>query len=90
MATLRERKTRKGERRWQALVRRQGLPDKVATFRTKREAERWAQIEEGDIAAARHLPGLAAERHTVGQLIAKYRATLTDKRRVAIGKHLDW
>jgi integrase len=90
MATFRERKTEKGERRWQAIVRRQGAPDSVATFSTKRAAERWAAITEGKIAEHRHLPGLEAERHTVNELLDRFIPELGVERRKFIAGQIRW
>ncbi len=90
MATFRERLTARGERKWQAIVRRDGFPDKVATFPAKRDAERWARLIEGDDAKGRHLPSLEAERHTLAQLFDRYEPELTPKRRKAVAAHLTW
>lgn len=90
MATFRERTTDAGERRWQAIVRRDGYPTKSATFPTKRDAERWARIVEGEYAQAKHLPTLEAERHTLDDLLDRHTKELTGKRRKAVGAHLAW
>ncbi|MGB5103470.1 MAG: hypothetical protein WBO04_09140, partial [Steroidobacteraceae bacterium] len=90
MAQFRERVTAKGERKWQAVVRREGFPDKRATFPTKRDAERWARIIEGEFAKGRHLPSLEAERHTLADLFDRFDKELTAKRRKAVAAHLKW
>lgn len=72
MATIRKRPNSSGETRYQAIVRRDGYPPKSATFPTKRDAERWARLVEGDYARGKHLPSLEAERHTVGDLFDRY------------------
>ena len=90
MATFRERVTAKGERKWQAIVRRDGFPDKVATFPAKRDAERWARLIEGEYAKGRHLPTLEAERHTLADLLDRHQKELTEKRRKAVAAHLAW
>lgn len=90
MATYRERRTKNGERKWQAIVRREGYPDKVATFPTKRDAERWAKIAEGEYAAGKHLPSLEAERHTLADLLDRHTPELTPKRQKAVRAHLAW
>ena len=90
MATFRERVTSNGERKWNAIVRREGFPDKSATFPNKRDAERWARLIEGDYAKGRHLPSLEAERHTVTELVNRYEPELTPKRRKAVAAHLVW
>lgn len=90
MAQFRERVTSKGERKWQAVVRRDGFPDKRATFPTKRDAERWARIMEGEFAKGKHLPSLEAERHTLADLFDRFDKELTPKRRKAVAAHLKW
>ena len=89
MATFRERVSSKGERKWQAIVRRDGYPAKRATFPTRRDAERWARIVEGEYAKGKHLPSLEAERHTFAELLDRYvKHDMTDKRRKACAAHL--
>jgi len=90
MATYRERKTKNGETKWQAIVRREGYPDKVATFPTHRDAVRWAKIAEGEYAAGKHLPSLEAERHTLADLFDRYTPEMTAKRHKAVAAHLAW
>jgi integrase len=88
VATFRERVTAKGERKWQAIVRREGFPDKSATFPTRRDADRWARLIEGEYAKGRHLPGLEAELHTLAELLERYVPELTPKRRRAVDAQL--
>jgi integrase len=88
MATIRERVSSKGERRWQAIVRREGFPARRSTFPTKRDAERWARLVEGEYAQAKHLPSLEAERHTFAELLKRYEPEMPDKRRKACAAHL--
>jgi integrase len=90
MATFRQRTTDSGQRRWQAIVRRHGAPDSVATFSTKRAAERWAAITEGKIAEHRHLLGLEAERHTVNDLLNRFTPELNAERRKFIAGQIKW
>jgi integrase len=90
MAQFRERVTSKGERKWQAVVRRDGFPDKRATFPSKRDAERWARIMEGEFAKGKHLPSLEAERHTLADLFDRFDKELAPKRRKAVAAHLKW
>ena len=68
---IRKRTTRAGVVRWQALVRRKGHPDTVATFDSRREAEAWGAVED-----ARRMtrPRLAGDgRRTVADLIDAYK-----------------
>lgn len=90
MATFRELATSKGERRWQAVVRRKGMPHRFATFATKRAAERWALSLEGQVAEQRHLPQLEAERHTLNDLFKRWEPELSPGRRHDVQAHLSW
>ncbi len=90
MATFREMTTGKGERRWQAVVRRKGMPPRYATFTAKRDAERWALGLEGQVAQARHLPMLEGERRTLTELLDRFEPELTPKRKKAVAAQLAW
>jgi integrase len=90
MATFRKRETKNGQTRWLAIVRREGFPEKSATFPTKRDAERWAALLEGEYAKGKHLPSLEAERHTLADLLDRFGPELTEKRRKAVAAHLTW
>jgi integrase len=90
MATFQELRTSKNERRWKAMVRRKGFPTRYATFTTKRDAERWAMSMEGQVAQAKHLPMLEAERHTLADLLDRYAPEIPAKRKKAVTAHLTW
>lgn len=90
MASFRERTTDNGERRWQALVRRKGRPDLAATFSAKREAMRWASIQEGEAAEEKHLPQLIGGKHTVNELLDRYEPTLSPNKLKPRRAHLAW
>lgn len=77
MATFRKRGTR-----WQAIVRRQGLPLLTKTFKTKGDASLWArQIEhQADAGFLRDDPRVLAK-ITLGDLITRYRDEITPKKR---------
>jgi len=68
MATFRQRDSGY----WQAIVRRKGHPDQSKTFRTKTEAEAWAQAVEADMRRGLYHSTSEAERMTVGELIADF------------------
>src|SRR5688572_11655979 len=90
MATFRRRETKNGEIRWLAVVRRDGFPDKSATFPAERDAKRWARLIEGEYATGKHLPSHEAERHTLAELLDRWEPELTPKRRKAVAAHLTW
>ncbi len=81
MATISERRTDRGELRYQVKVRLQGHPPQAATFRRKKEALRWAQATEAALRERRYFKGAGAERRTVGDLIARYLAEVLPAKR---------
>lgn len=67
MATV----SRRGDRQWQAKVRRKGHVASV-TFETKVRAEAWARQIESDIDAGRFHPGrLEAEKVTLAEALGR-------------------
>lgn len=76
MATISERRTENGERRYQAKVRLKGYPPQAATFRRKKEAERWAQATEAALRERRYFKAAESERRTVGEVIDRYLAEI--------------
>lgn len=77
MATIRKR----GEYQWQAQVRREGYPATSKTFETRKDAERWARAIERELDQGIYLPRGEAERTTVADLIARYRADVLPTKR---------
>lgn len=69
--------TQTGPRSWRALIRRKGHKALCRTFRTEREARKWAQITEAEILAGRHVSSGGT---TVAGAIAEFRK-LREKRR---------
>lgn len=68
MATI----SRRGERQWQAKIRRKGVAA-ANTFETKARAEAWARQIEADIDAGRFQPGrIEAERTTLKEALERY------------------
>ena len=93
MATITERRTEHGERHYQVKVRLKGYPPQAATFRRKKEAERWAQATEAALRERRYFKAAEAERRTVGEVIDRYlREILPTKRgsRKQRGQFLWW
>ncbi len=72
MATIRERKTSKGEPRFFVWVRLKGFPEQTATFSRKTDAKKWAQHTEAAIREGRHFKTTQAKKKTLAQLIDKY------------------
>jgi integrase len=72
MATITERRTETGGLRYQVKVRLKGHPPQAATFRRKKEAERWAQSTEAALRERRYFKAAESERRTVGEAIDRY------------------
>ena len=79
MATIQERKAANGQTRFRALVRIKGSPTRTRTFQRKTDARRWAQQVEADLRRGRGLFDHLAEKHTLGDLFARYRPTLAER-----------
>lgn len=77
MATIRKLQSGK----FQAIIRRKGHPDRVQTFTTRRAAETWASVAEGDIASGRAHG--AAHAHRFSDLCKAYRSGPLTKLRAA-------
>jgi integrase len=72
MATVTERRTEKGERRYYVKVRLKGYPPQAATFNRKKDALRWAQSTEAALRERRYFKAAESERRTVGEVIDRY------------------
>lgn len=73
MATICKRYNRQGQHiGWQAKVRRKGQKPVSETFRTKAEAEKWANQIEGQAATGRVLDNRAAFRTTLREVLEDY------------------
>lgn len=72
MATIRERKTSKGEVRYQAIVRLKGFAPQTATFNRKTDAKRWVINTEAAIREGRHFKTTESKKHTLNDLIDRY------------------
>ena len=84
MATIRKRGSR-----FQVQVRRQGQPIQSRTFLQLKDAQAWARQME--VQADRHdLPSdpRALQRITLGDLVIRYRATVTVRKRSAEIEHI--
>ena len=71
MAYFRKRQGKKGIR-WQAVIRKGSRRSQVATFRTKGEAEDWANGIELAISKGTYLPSHEARKRTVQDLLERY------------------
>ena len=72
MATIITRKTTDGHTSYIVRIRRKGYPSHTATFHSRTDAKKWAQVTEGAVLEGRHFPTAEAKRHTLADLIDRY------------------
>jgi hypothetical protein len=93
MATITKRVAR-GKTVWGVRIRRKGQPLLTATFERLTDAKQWAARQEAAISESRAIPGSAARRHTVTDLIDRYRKSILPQKRYSTirnqMKQLDW
>jgi integrase len=82
MATI-----RKLRGRWQAQVRRRGVPPRAKSFDSKTQAERWARELEAEADRSGWVADTrAAEKTTLGELLARYANEVTPTKRGAVSE----
>lgn len=92
MATITARKGVKGVR-YRAEVRLRGYPPASATFERKTDAQRWIAQTETEIRAGRYFKTVEAARHTLAELIDRYRRDVMPSKgpwQEHQAPHLDW
>jgi len=72
MATIEERRTKNGERRYRAKIRLQGHPTVTKSFRRRTDAKRWGTQTEAAIREGRDFPKPEARKRTVVDLLDRY------------------
>jgi hypothetical protein len=83
MATFDRRIGQDGKPVYRVRVRRKGAPLQTATFAKLSDAKRWAQRTEGATLEGRHFPTTEAKRHTVRDLIERYRNDVLPHKRAS-------
>src|ERR1700731_1940589 len=82
MATI-----RKLRERWQAQVRRRGVPPRAKSLDKRADAERWARKLEAEADRSGWVADTrAAEKLTLGELLARYANEVTPTRRAAVSE----
>ena len=81
MATIEQRTGKDGQLVYRVKVRRKGAPPLTATFPRLTEAKKWAQITEGTVLEGRQFPSTAARRHTISDLLERYRNDVLPQKR---------
>ncbi|MGF6611873.1 integrase [Paraburkholderia sp. WSM4175] len=94
MATIRERKDAQGNKSYHVQIRLKGFPPQTRSFDSKTLAKQWAAQVEADLRAGRYMQRVEAERHTVHEMIDRYRKevllTRKPQREADQGRVLDW
>ncbi len=94
MATIRTRKTSKGETRHTVIVRLKGHPQETATFARLTDAKKWEQNTESAIREGRYFKSAEARRHTFADMIEKYKLDVLPRKSENMQKkqssQLDW
>ena len=94
MATIRERIDSTGKKSYHVQIRIQGFPPQTQTFDTKTVAKQWAAMVETELRAGRYMPRAEAQRHTVREMLEKYREEilipLKPREIRSQGPQLDW
>ncbi|MDN0074017.1 site-specific integrase [Crenobacter sp. SG2303] len=92
MASIEKRVSTDGVTSYRVKVRKKGYPVETATFNRLTDAKAWAAKIEAAIKEGRHFHMSAAKRHTLAELIERYRAV--GLLRLKDGQHrasmLDW
>ena len=94
MAVIRERVSATGTKSYHVQVRIKGFPPQTKTFASTTMAKQWAAMVETELKAGRYLPRVVAERHTVAELIDRYRKEVLPQKKAKFIRdqtvHLDW
>jgi integrase len=94
MASIRERVSADGKKSYHVQVRVRTFPPQTKSFDRLAAAKQWASLVETELRSGRYLPRVEAARHTVQDLIDKYRTEVLiphkPKQVKDQGHHLDW
>ena len=93
MALIEERKTKNGKIKYRVLIRVKGYPTMSATFDKITDARTWANNNESAMKLGRHIKDAEAKKHTLSDLIKRYKETELLRRKSDQAKfemQLDW
>ena len=94
MATIRERIDSTGKKSYHVQIRLRGFPPQTQSFGSKTIAKQWAAQVETELREGRYLPRAQALRHTVKEMLEKYRKRvlipLKPQELKVQGPQLDW
>jgi hypothetical protein len=78
MATIEKRTSRDGKITYRAKIRIKGFPDQTATFTKLSLAKDWVARTETKIKDGKYLSEIQARKHTVSEIIERYKNTADD------------
>ena len=81
MATIVRRTSQDGHVSFLVRVRRKGMPPQTATFSKRSEAKQWAQMTEGAVLEGRHFQAPESKKHTLTDVINRYRREVLPQKR---------
>src|SRR2546429_9181891 len=81
MATIVRRTGKNGQVNYRAQVRRRGAPPLSAIFTKLADARKWVQVTEAAFFEGRHFKTTEAKRHTLVDLIDRYRSDVLPHKR---------
>ena len=85
MATINSRSDQDGNViGWQAIVRKRGFPSQTRTFRTKRDAERWAREAETDMERGVFVSRKEGENTTLTEALDRYAREVSSGKKGAV------
>lgn len=92
MAYIEERTNAEGATTYRVMVRLKGHPIQSATFERKTDAKKWAQDTESNIRAGRHFQTTEAKKHTLKELIERYKKDYVGQLKSGKDRirHLNW
>src|SRR5579862_4406762 len=80
MPTIRSRTTKNGSRRFHVAIRKAGFAPLSRTFRSERDALRWAAVKETEIDSGRYVDRAESTRHTLAETIDRYKSEVMPRR----------
>jgi len=94
MANFEERELRDGKTVYRVRVRLKGHPVETATFTRKTDAKKWAASTEAAIQEGRHFKTSESKRHTLGDMIDRYRNSVLPQKSASMQRdqwsQLEW
>ena len=93
MASIQERRTQDGQKRYRVQIRILGRPPVTKTFSSKTLAKQWVSEQEDDIRRGLYFKNSEADRHTFSETVERYvRDVLPEKPKSADDsrRHLEW